>query len=167
MAELTCDLFVSADGYAAGDNTEAFFGYDGPDLQAWIASASHYRILVGRNTYETFPDLAAAVYSNTLTSAGSARLLSGDLTRAVTEFKAGSDGPIRTIGSLRLVAGLLAAGLVDHLRLMVFPVTMGADGREHIELPRVGYELAESRVLDGRLVLLDYRPGTVGPAAAS
>jgi dihydrofolate reductase len=166
MAELSCDLFVSADGYAAG-HREPYFGYDGPGLQAWIESVGGDRVLVGRRTFASFPAFAAAVYSNTLTSAGDARLLSGDLAAAVGAFKAEPGGPIRTIGSLQLVAGLLAAGLVDRLRLMVFPLTMGPDGREHLAVPHVDYALAESRVLDGRIVLLEYRPATVTPPAAS
>ncbi|MFI5914826.1 dihydrofolate reductase family protein [Dactylosporangium sp. NPDC051541] len=160
MADLIADLFISADGYARGERTEPFFGLDGPDLQAWIQEQTSrgYRMLVGRKTYEMFPDMPDAVYSNTLTTTAGAHLLRGDLAAAVDAFKRDSPADIRTIGSLRLVAGLLRAGLVDRLRLLVFPVTMGDDGREHIELPRLGYTLAASTVLDGRLVLLDYRP---------
>ena len=32
MAELTVDLFISLDGFAAGVDVGPFFGYDGPEL---------------------------------------------------------------------------------------------------------------------------------------
>ena len=44
----------------------------------------------------------------------------------VAELKAGEGGPIFVHGSLRLTQGLLAAGLVDEMRLMVFPVILGS-----------------------------------------
>jgi len=39
MAELTADLFVSLDGFAAGVGTGPFFGYDGPELESWVREA--------------------------------------------------------------------------------------------------------------------------------
>jgi dihydrofolate reductase len=45
-------------------------------------------------------------------------------------FKQESDARIRSIGSLRLVRSLLTLGLVDRLRLAIFPLTVGPDGRE-------------------------------------
>jgi riboflavin biosynthesis pyrimidine reductase len=55
---------------------------------------------------------------------------------------------------------MMRLGLVDRLRIMMFPLTLGADGREPIYAgyPRAGFELISSQVLDSRLVLLEYRP---------
>ena len=69
---------------------------------------------------------------------------------------ADSEAPLRTMGSVSLVRNLTAAGLVDRLRSMVFPLTCGSAGRE--QLTRM--QLEQSRVLDGRIVLLEYRPST-------
>ena len=44
----------------------------------------------------------------------------------VAELKAREGGPIFVHGSLLLTQGLLAAGLVDEMRLMVFPVILGS-----------------------------------------
>jgi dihydrofolate reductase len=44
----------------------------------------------------------------------------------VAELKAGEGGPIFVHGSLLLTQALLAAGLVDEMRLMVFPVILGS-----------------------------------------
>ena len=53
--------------------------------------------------------------------------------------------------------------LVDLLRVTIFPVTLGPDGREPMfaGFPRGEFELAASRVLDSRLVMLEYRAGAI------
>jgi dihydrofolate reductase len=68
--------------------------------------------------------------------------------------------PLRTVGSLSLVRSLFGPGLVDRLRLAVFPLVLGPDGREPAlaGYQRMGLDLAASTVLDGRIVLLEYRP---------
>lgn len=38
--------------------------------------------------------------------------------------------PLRTVGSLTLVRSLFGLNLVDRLRLAVFPLVLGPDGRE-------------------------------------
>jgi len=57
----------------------------------------------------------------------------------------------------------MQGGLVHRLRLIVFPEILGAAGREPIYngYGRTGLELIETRVLDARLTLLEYRPGLV------
>ena len=53
-------------------------------------------------------------------------------------------------------------GLVDRLRLMVFPQILGNTEREPIfeGLRDIDLELAGTDVLDGRLVMIEYRPAT-------
>jgi riboflavin biosynthesis pyrimidine reductase len=65
-----------------------------------------------------------------------------------------------------VVKALMGAGLVDRLRLVVFPQILGETGREWIfdGLPDVNLELIETDVLDGRLVALEYRPANADPA---
>ena len=67
---------------------------------------------------------------------------------------------MRTLGSLTLCRSLLAAGLVDRFRLVVFPVVTGATGQERVYdgYPDVALELVESRTLDGHTQELSYRP---------
>ncbi len=81
---------------------------------------------------------------------------------AVPALKATADGvPIRTIGSRSLVRSLFRLGLVDRLRVMVFPTIHGASGEGPVyaELPDVRLSLIGTTVIDERLVLLDYRVG--------
>ncbi|MGH9042760.1 MAG: dihydrofolate reductase family protein [Acidimicrobiia bacterium] len=103
-------------------------------------------LLLGRVTYESFagawPDregefavklngMRKVVVSGTLKDPdwNNTTVLRGDLVAGVSELKAGDGGPILVHGSQTLVHGLLDNNLVDELRLMVFPVTIGAGGR--------------------------------------
>lgn len=91
-------------------------------------------------------------------------LVTGDAVETVRELKRNQS--LRTIGSLSLCRSLLAAGLVDRFRLVVFPVITGRTGRERIYdgYPDVSLDLVEARTFDGRLQLLDYRPRLIdGP----
>lgn len=173
MVELTIDLFVSLDGFAAGVDTEAYFGFPGPDLERQISDvgSTPQAMLMGRVTYETMAAMTdefgdgtpVVVLSNTLTEPlawKNARLLAGELPGAIETLKRESDVPLRTIGSLSLARSLLEAGLVDRLRLTVFPIVLGDAGREPFSVGRARstLELLDTKVLDDRLVVLEYRP---------
>jgi dihydrofolate reductase len=154
MPELTADLFVSLDGFAAGADAGPFFGYGGPELDRWVRDRLNqpHLILMGRVTY-----------SNTLSEPlawQNTRLISGDLGEQVRALKRESRNPVRSIGSLTLVRGLLGLGLVDRLRVTIFPLLLGGDGREpaYAGYPRTGLDLVGTRVLDSRIIMVDYRP---------
>lgn len=77
-----------------------------------------------------------------------------------------TNGPeLRTLGSVSLVRQLVTAGLVDRLKLVVCPLILPQTGIEPIfeGLPDTGFELRSTRVLDGRVLLLEYRPTGVPP----
>ena len=79
---------------------------------------------------------------------------------AVPALKAMADGtPMRTIGSPSLVRSLFRLGLVDWVRVMVFPTIRGETGEGPVfaDLPDLELSLTSTRVIDERLVLLDYR----------
>ena len=75
-------------------------------------------------------------------------------------MKAESDVPLRTIGSLSVAQQLITAGVVDRLRLMTFPLFAGDAGREpaFANVASADLELVDHRVLDGRVLLVEYRP---------
>ena len=180
MAELIADLFVSLDGFAAGVDTEAFFGYSGPELENWVDGAlgQPQLIVMGRVTYEALAaisssaadgisarmnELGKVVVSNTLAEPlawANTRLLRGDLGAGIGALKRQSPVPLRSIGSITLVGGMIRLGLVDRLRVAVFPLILGDAGRESAFAghQRAGLELADSKVLDSRIVMLEYRP---------
>ncbi len=181
MAELTADLFVSLDGFAAGVDVGPFFGYGGPELDRWVSDQLNrpQLVVMGRVTYEVMAqisaeatdevstrmtDLPKAVFSSTLSeplSWRNTRLIGGDPGDGMRELKRQSPDPLRSIGSLTLVRSLLELGLVDRLRVAVFPLVLGDSGLEpaFAGYQRSGLELTGTRVLDSRIVMLDYRPG--------
>jgi dihydrofolate reductase len=53
-------------------------------------------------------------------------VIDGDLDAAIAKLKGRYDGDILIAGSGQLVRGLLAKGLIDELRLMVYPVVLGS-----------------------------------------
>jgi dihydrofolate reductase len=179
MSELVCELIVSLDGFAKGQRSPGYYGYFGPDFDNWIKtnSAVPHRMLIGRKTYEMmngFPvqfrdegweKMAATpgwLFSKTLKAADwkGLKVVSDDLVEFVRELKR-TDGPeLRTLGSMSLVRQLLVAGLVDRLKLVVCPLILPQTGAEPTfeGLPDMGFDLVSNNVLDGRVLLLEYRP---------
>ena len=56
-------------------------------------------------------------------------VLSGDVIHEVSTLKEELDGEIVVAGSIRLVRTLMENDLVDELRLMIYPVVLGAGER--------------------------------------
>jgi dihydrofolate reductase len=85
---------------------------------------------------------------------------SGDAVDIVARLKEESEVPLRSHGSLSLNRALMAAGLVDHVQLTIFPVITGQTGVEPIFEGAADFdlELIESRTLDGHTQELVYRP---------
>jgi dihydrofolate reductase len=171
MRELMVDLFITADGYAKGEQSPAFFGYDGPELQEWIARemSGPQLAVMGRRTYETLAGYAQEgdelsrtpklLVSTTQSEASWGETEIVDSVEGVIARKQDPGPPLRTIGSLSLATALIRAGAVDRLRLLVFPLVLGETGAEPIfDGLDAHLELVDTQVLDGRLVLLEYRP---------
>jgi dihydrofolate reductase len=185
MTELTADLFVTLDGFAAGEGAGPFFGYAGPELDRWISDrlAEPQLVVMGRVTYDVLSRISAtatdqtsarmnrlpkAVFSNSLREPlawANTRLVRGDLGAGIRALKRESGPPLRSVGSISLVSSMIGLGLVDRLRVMIFPLILGRSGREpaYAGYPDTGLELVGTTVLDARLTLLEYRPAN--PAA--
>jgi dihydrofolate reductase len=135
--------------------------------------------LLGRRTYEIFAaswpkvtnpndpvasrlnTLPKYVASNTLHSADwqNSRIISGDIPSEVRKLKRSTGRELQVHGSGRLVRTLLENDLVDELRLLVFPVIVGAGRRLFPEAgPATGLRLAESRTTDSGVAIHVYRP---------
>lgn len=178
-SSLTVDIFLSVDGWAGGAGLPGYFGYLGPELAEWITTelAAPQLVVMGRRTYEALaglPDeardeswdrmaqLDKVVFSRTLRQAvwPNTRICGQDLVDEIRRMKAGSDVPLRTMGSLSLARQLTRAGLVERLRLMTFPLIAGDAGRDPFfaNLASADLELVDHRALDGRVLLVEYRP---------
>jgi dihydrofolate reductase len=76
-----------------------------------------------------------------------------DANEAVARLKGSPGREILVFGSHVLWNGLLQAGLVDELHLMIGPAFLG-DGVRVFEGPRTGLRLLEARALDGSQLIL-------------
>lgn len=85
--------------------------------------------------------------------------LEGDVVAAVARLKQGEGPDLLTQGSSALVRHLLAAGLVDELSLMTFPVLLGHGKRWYDETAKAGeWELVDSRTSTTGVIMSRYRP---------
>jgi dihydrofolate reductase len=133
-------------------------------------------LLLGRITYEGF---AAAwpgrggpfadkmnampkhVVSTTLSGGlewQNSSVIEGDVLEDVTRLK-DSYGTLLVAGSRTLVHTLLGAGLIDELRLMIFPVVLGSGARVFPESPeKTVLKLADTQAFPSGVVVHTYHP---------
>jgi dihydrofolate reductase len=184
VRKLVVSEFVSLDGVMEGPGREPGFPHAGWVLEHFIPEHDAYRyqelleasaLLLGRVTYEGFSAawpkatgefadrmnaLPKYVVSSTLHEPleWNASLLKGDLTSEVETLKGqDGDGHLFVHGSRSLAQELLQRGLVDELRLMVFPVVLGSGARLFPESSdKILLALVGSRAFDSGVVALTY-----------
>jgi dihydrofolate reductase len=177
---------VSLDGVVQDpDGKEGFrlggwFGeFGGADLQEWNKVALEEALtaeawLLGRRSYEFFGErwrprtgeladrlnaMPKYVVSSTLEDPewDNTTVLRGDVVAEVSNLKRRVEGEIVVPGSHRLGRTLLEHDLVDELRLVLFPVVLGAGGRFFGETgQRKPVRLIEARKIGEGLVYLAY-----------
>ena len=191
MAKLISTLFISADGVAEIDPAWHFPYFDENMGRAVTEDyATSDVLLIGRETYDSFagawPDREAAGEEDApmAKQLGDLRkvvvsrqpleftwrnseLLDGDLVEAVAALKA--DPGVKGVlvpGSISVIQQLLAAGLVDELRLLVHPVA-ARTGRRLFDEGGDAYHLSvvASEVFPTGVIRVVYAP-TAPPAPA-
>jgi dihydrofolate reductase len=186
MRTLIVTEFVTVDGVVeapGGEQTHPHTGwtipYGVPELYAYKLQETleAESLLLGRITYEGFAaawpqqkgefadkinTMPKHVVTTTLHELGwNATALTGDIPAAVTGVKNGQGGPILVAGSATLVRTLLAHGLVDELRLMIFPVMIGGGVRIFPEQrDEIALELTDLMRYASGVVLQVYRLAT-------
>jgi dihydrofolate reductase len=132
-------------------------------------------LLLGRVTYEAMQafwptaegefadrlnELPKYVVSSTLTDPHwDATVLGDDWPEEVARLRKELDGEIVVYGSRRLSRALIEMRLVDELRLMVYPVVLGAGDRLFGETQdKIPMRLVESRPFEGGVVNTIYAP---------
>ena len=191
---VTLDGVSQGPGSASEDTSDGFTrgGWFVPHLdELFVRRASQWLdladgLLFGRRTYEAFArdwpqitdpgdpfaermnSLPKYVVTGTLAEGGwrPTTVLSGDPLTAVGELKRRPGREIQVHGSARLANTLLAAGLVDTLRLVVAPTVIGS-GRRLLEHPGApaGLRLTEHEVTATGMLLLEYETTGAAPVA--
>ncbi len=182
MGRIFITEFISLDGvvedpggaedYRHGGWSFAFDrGEDGNKFKMDEATESD-ALLLGRRTFEGFAaawperegpfaekfnSMPKYVVSKTLSDPAwsNSTVLAGDPVEEVRRLKEDFDGTIQVAGSVQLAQSLIAADLVDELRLMVFPVLLGEGKRLWGALPdKQTWKLADSRVVGEGIAIL-------------
>jgi dihydrofolate reductase len=133
-------------------------------------------LLLGRVTYEGFAaawpsregefadkfnSMPKYVVSSTLKSPewNNSTVLEGDIAEEVANLREKHDGDIVVHGSPRLVQALIERDLVDELRLMMFPVVLGAGKRLFGETSdKKRLRLVDSKIVGDGVAILVYAP---------
>jgi dihydrofolate reductase len=175
-AFVSLDGIMQAPGGPEEDPTGGF-AYGGWTFPHWdeaMATAmgesfgKPFDLLLGRKTYEIFAahwpyadeppaDLFNGATKYVATSSAeplawqNSIRLEGDVPAAVAQLKQGDGPDLLTQGSSVLVQSLLAAGLVDELSLLIFPVLLGR-----------GKKLFGEAAMPGELTLVSSQTSTTG-----
>jgi dihydrofolate reductase len=133
-------------------------------------------LLLGRKTYEVFAanwpsregefadkfnSLPKYVVSSTLEDPewNNSKVLVGELVEEVSSLKRELDGDVVVHGSIRLARALIEHDLVDELRLIVYPVVLGAGERLFGELSdKKPLRLVSTKAVGGGVVIQTYEP---------
>jgi dihydrofolate reductase len=178
MRKIIANLFISLDGVVE-EPADWHFPYFNDEMGAAVDAVlgTADTVLLGRRTYDdhagAWPEREAAGEEDAefakalgdvrkivvsrqrleLTWRNSEQL-QGDLVEAVAALKNEPGGPIATSGSISVVRQLLAAGLLDELRLLVHPIAVRKgmrlfdEGETPIPLRLMSSETFETGVLN-------------------
>jgi dihydrofolate reductase len=186
MGKIVITEFVSLDGVMEDPGGAEDFehggwafatdrGEDGDRFKAEEGVAAE-ALLLGRRTYEGFAaawpsmqgeyadkfnSMPKYVVSSTLTDPqwSNSTVLGSDVLAEVGRLKAALDGEIVVHGSGQLAQALIEHGLVDELRLMVFPVVLGSGKRLFAATgAKKSLRLADCKTVGDGIAVLTYTP---------
>ena len=157
-----------------------FVRFGGKDLEEWSKVALDEALraeawLLGRRSYEYFGvrwrprsgeladrlnSMPKYVVSSTLDEPdwNNSTILKGDVVTEVSKLKQQLDGEIVVPASYQLGRSLIEHDLADELRLVVFPVVLGAGERLFGEVSGIKpMRLIDARIIGDNLAFLTYR----------
>ena len=186
MGRIIVTEFVSVDGVMEDPGGAESFRHGGWSFQfdrgeegnrfKLDEALSSAALLLGRVTYEGFAaawpsregefaekfnTMPKFVVSSTLERPewSNSTVLKGDVAEEVAKLRQEQDGDIVVHGSAQLVQALIEQDLVDELRLMVFPVVLGAGKRVFGETSdKKALRLVDSKVVGDGVAILVYEP---------
>jgi dihydrofolate reductase len=185
VRKLIVSEFVSLDGVMEAPGGEPTHPHSGWVFDFMSTEQEQYKLeetreaealLLGRVTYQGFAEawpgrggafadkmnaMPKYVASTTLKDPewSNTSVLEGDVPEAVAKLKEEDGGPILVGGSCTLVHTLLRHGLIDELRLMVFPVALGGGKRVFPETPeKTVLKLTDTQVFPSGVLAHSYEP---------
>ena len=153
MQSVMVDFIISLDGYASAQGWPGLWGVHSPEYLAWLGSQTGdpYTDHMGATTYRLMSGFAEqvgddpgfahmtatpkVVFSSSLEEPlpwANSELVTANAVEWVRTAKESADRPMHTLGSLSVCRSLISAGLVDRVRVVIFPFITGATGRERI-----------------------------------
>ena len=177
MRKVVVYELLSLDGVA--ESPDSFFADwdDAMDANLAAVIATQDAVILGRRSYtewaqfwpssqiQPFATFINGVTKYVATSTpldqdwANATALDGDLVEFVRHLKQQPGGDVGVHASISVAQALLAAGVVDELRLVIAPKIAGRGRRLFDALPSIQLEATQSEISPTGSLLVDYRVG--------
>lgn len=175
VRKVVAGYFMSLDGVAEAPDRFITAWDDETDASGANLIATQDAVILGRRSYdewaefwpgseiEPFATFINGVAKYVATSSplerewANATVIHGDLVEFVRDLKNRPGGDIGVHASISAAQTLLAAGLVDELRLVIAPVIVGSGRRLLDGLPLIRLEVTRSVTSPSGHLLVDYR----------
>jgi dihydrofolate reductase len=180
VSKLIVEVEMSLDGVIGGDQA-AFWGqvfrFHSADVQAYLDELLFVpdALVMGRQTYQGFAHvwptrqgkmadrintMPKYVASRTLKAPlqWAATLIEGDGADGIARLKKERETALLQYGVGELTRGLLERGLVDEVRMLVFPFAFGAGPRVFADMGVNGFTLLETKTFDSGAIVHHYKP---------
>jgi dihydrofolate reductase len=180
MRKIIVEAEVSLDGAIGGEGPDFWaqvFKYHGEDVVDYLNDLLSIpdALLMGRKTFEVFAQVWASsegeqadrinsmpkyVASRTLKAplAWNATLLEGDIAKEIGKLKEQPGRDLVQYGVGELTQTMLQHGLVDELRLVVFPFVFGRGQRIFENFDNTGLNLLDTNTFSTGAIALHYQP---------
>jgi dihydrofolate reductase len=180
VSKLIVEVETSLDGVMGGDPA-AFWGqifrFHSPDVQTYLDDLlfAPDALVMGRQTYEGFAQvwpmregkaadrinaMPKHVASRTLRAPlqWGATLIEGDGAEGIAKLKKQGGITLLQYGVGELTRALLERGLVDEVRMVVYPIAVGAGPRVFEHMGVNGFKLLETKSFESGAVAHHYKP---------
>jgi dihydrofolate reductase len=186
MRKIIVEVEVSVDGAMGGENMNFWkqvFPFHSTDVTEYLNELMFMpdALLMGQKTYESFAQvwptrqgkeadringMPKYVASRTLKGPlqWNATLIQEDVAEEIRKLKQASGRSLLQYGVGELTHTMLEAGLVDELRMLVFPFTFGEGPRIFEQMGVNTLKLLETKTFSSGAVLLSYQPARLAEA---
>lgn len=179
MRKLIVEAEVSLDGVMDGspDFWQQVFQFHSPDVQAYLDELlfTPDALVMGQRTYTGFAQIwptrtgKAADKINAMPKYVASRtlkeplewnstLIKGDAAEEIKKLKQQSGGSLLQYGIGELTQTMLKQGLVDEVRLVVFPFTFSEGPRVFERMGIKTFKLLETKIFTSGAIALHYQP---------